>query len=323
LIYIDPKFEENIKANRREYSGYGWTAATSTQKMPLPVIYISAKTAEILLGGENAALITKKEMTRTGQWAKAASIGKNLILSAKKEVRSLEGSNIVGLLEGEDEVLKNEIIVLTAHYDHLGEHNGLVHNGADDNASGTAGVIEMAESFALAAKAGIRPKRSLLFMLVSGEEKGLLGSEFYTNFPLFPLKNTVCNINTDMIGRIDAAHTNKPNYIYVIGSDRLSSELHQINEEMNETYTKIQLDYTYNAVDEPNRYYERSDHYNFAKNGIPCIFYFNGTHADYHKPTDTADKIDEAAAAIRTQLAFYTAWEIAHRPDRIIVDKKK
>ncbi len=322
LVYIDPKFEENLKANRREYAGYGWTAESTKQTMPIPVLYISQKAADVLLGGNNASLAAKKESVRKGTWTKSASVGKNLFVKARKEVRTLEGSNVVGLLEGADELAKEEYIILTAHYDHLGEHNGLVYNGADDNASGTAGVIEMAESFVLATRAGIRPKRSILFMLVSGEEKGLLGSEFYTNFPIFPLSSTVCNINSDMIGRIDAAHTGDPDYIYVIGSDRLSTELHQINEDMNNTYTKLKLDYTYNDPNDPNRYYERSDQYNFAKNGIPCIFYFNGTHADYHKPTDTADKINAEAAAKRTQLAFYTAWEIAHKPTRILVDKK-
>ncbi|HMX41028.1 MAG TPA: M28 family peptidase, partial [Saprospiraceae bacterium] len=152
--------------------------------------------------------------------------------------------------------------------------------------------------------------------------KGLLGSSFYVQFPIFPLKNTVVDVNIDMIGRIDDRHAGNPNYIYVIGADRLSSDLHAINEQANKDYTQLELDYKYNDPADKNRYYERSDHYNFAERGIPAIFYFNGTHADYHKPTDTADKIDYNALAKRAQLAFHTAWEIANRPWRLPVDKK-
>jgi Peptidase family M28/PA domain len=320
MIYIDPKFEERVKQNRTELAGYAWRATLSKRVSAIPIIYISRKMADALLSGVD--LTEKQAAMKAGQSAKAVKVAKSAKIAWSKELRTLEGSNVLGYLEGADEMLKEELVVITAHYDHLGLHNNLIHTGADDNASGTAGVMEMAESFMAAARAGIRPKRSVLFMLVSGEEKGLLGSEFYTNFPVFPLKNTVCNINTDMIGRLDAAHAGDPNYIYVIGADRLSSELHAINEDMNERYTKIKLDYTYNAPDDPNHYYERSDHYNFAKNGIPSIFYFNGVHVDYHKATDTADKINAEAATVRTQLAFYTAWEIAHRPARLVVDKK-
>jgi Peptidase family M28/PA domain len=322
VIYIDPKFEENVNAKRAEYAGYGWTAKKQASNAKIPIIYISQKRADLLLKDVQVKISDKKASAANGKSGKAFAVSAPIKLFLKKEKRKLDGSNVMGFLEGADPAVKDEVIAITAHYDHLGLHDGKVHGGADDNASGTAGVMEMAESFMAAARAGIKPKRSIMFMLVSGEEKGLLGSEFYTEFPVFPLQKTVCNINTDMIGRVDPIHEGNPNYIYVIGADRLSSQLHAINEEMNSTYTKMELDYRFNAIDDPNHYYERSDHYNFAKNGIPSIFYFNGVHADYHKATDTADKIDEAAAAKRTQLAFYTAWELAHRPTRIVVDKK-
>jgi Zn-dependent M28 family amino/carboxypeptidase len=138
--------------------------------------------------------------------------------------------------------------------------------------------------------------------------------------PVFPLSKTVVDINIDMIGRVDNAHAGNPNYVYVIGSDRLSTELHQINENSNKFFTQLELDYKYNAPDDPNHFYERSDHYNFAERGIPAIFYFNGTHADYHKPTDTADKIDFSAMAKRAQLAFHTAWDISQRTIRLPVN---
>ena len=125
-----------------------------------------------------------------------------------------------------------------------------------------------------------------------------------------------------MVGRVDPKHEEKGNsdYIYVIGSNRLSTELHQINEDANAQYTQLELDYTYNAEDDPNRYYYRSDHYNFAKNNIPVIFYFNGTHADYHRPSDTVDKIKFDLLQKRAQLVFYTAWQLANQEQRIEVD---
>ena len=181
--------------------------------------------------------------------------------------------------------------------------------------------MEVAEAFAKAYRSGNGPRRSVLFMAVAGEEKGLLGSSYYTQNPIFPLENTVANLNIDMIGREDKDHEGDPNYVYLIGSDKLSTDLHNLSEEANKTYTNIDLDYRYNAEDEPNRFYYRSDHYNFAKNGIPVIFYFNGVHEDYHKATDTVEKIDFDKIANISKLVFYTAWEIANRPDRPIVDK--
>ena len=157
-------------------------------------------------------------------------------------------------------------------------------------------------------------------MLVTGEEKGLLGSQYYVEYPLFPLEQTVANVNVDMVGRVDEKYADNPNYIYVIGSDRLSTELHEINENANKNYTNLVLDYTYNAEDDPNRYYYRSDHYNFAERGIPAIFYFNGTHADYHRATDTVEKINFEKMAKIGQLIFHTTWELANREKRIVVD---
>lgn len=232
-------------------------------------------------------------------------------------------TNVLGYLEGTDK--KDELVVITGHYDHVGvSPNGDVFNGADDDASGTTAVLEIAEAFALAAEAGYRPRRSMLFMTVSGEEIGLLGSRYYTDNPVFPLEKTVANLNIDMIGRVGSEYEGDPdalNYIYIIGSDYLSTDLHNIGEYANTTYTKLKLDYKYNDKKDPNRFYYRSDHYNFAKHGIPIIFYFNGTHADYHKTTDTIDKIELSKAVKITRLVFHTAWELANREDRPVVDK--
>ncbi|UMB61547.1 M28 family metallopeptidase [Lutibacter sp. A80] len=227
--------------------------------------------------------------------------------------------NVLAFIKGSEK--PEEIIVISAHLDHLGVENGEIFNGADDNGSGTVTILKIAEAFQKAKEAGNGPKRSILFLHVTGEEKGLLGSKYYVKNPVFPLENTIANLNIDMIGRIDDAHEKNPNYIYLIGSDKLSTELHNISEKINTKFTNINLDYTYNDDDDPNQFYYRSDHYNFAKNNIPIIFYFNGTHQDYHEPSDTPDKIDYELLQKRAQLIFYTTWELANRAERIKVDK--
>jgi len=235
----------------------------------------------------------------------------------------MQSENILGLLEGTDK--KDEYLIITAHYDHIGtDKSGNVFNGADDDGSGTVGILEIAEAFIEAKKAGFSPRRSILFMTVSGEEIGLYGSRFYTDYqPIFPLEQTVANLNIDMIGRLDRKHYNNPNYIYLIGSDKLSDDLHNLSEMVNEEFVNLELDYTYNDENDPNRFYYRSDHYNFAKNNIPIIFYFNGVHEDYHQITDTPDKIKYSKLTKIVQLVFHTAWEITQREDRVIVDEWK
>ena len=229
--------------------------------------------------------------------------------------------NVMGYLEGTDK--KDELIVLTAHYDHIGRRGESINNGADDDGSGTSAILELAEAYVFAKKAGNGPRRSILFMTVTGEEKGLLGSQYYTENPVFPLENTVVNLNIDMVGRSDEAHVDNREFVYLVGSDRLSSELHELSEKANSTYTKLSLDYTYNDENHPDRIYYRSDHWNFAKNNVPIIFYFNGTHDDYHRETDTVDKIEFDLLQKRAQLVFHTSWVIANREDRLVVDKIK
>ena len=236
----------------------------------------------------------------------------------KKPLKDSE--NVIALIKGTEK--PEEIIVISSHLDHIGSKNGKIYNGADDDGSGTVAVLEIAEAFKKASDEGKGPKRSILLLHVTGEEKGLLGSKYYTENPIFPLSNTITNLNIDMIGRVDDIHKGKPNYIYLIGSDKLSSQLHNISESINRKYLNIDLDYRYNDENDPNRFYYRSDHYNFAKHNIPIIFYFNGIHDDYHKPTDTPDKINYKLLESRTRLIFHTAWEIANRNERIKVDKK-
>ena len=230
--------------------------------------------------------------------------------------KDVKTENVVAIIPGAE--IPKEYIVISAHLDHVGVKNGQIYNGADDDGSGNVAMLEIAEAFQMAVKENNRPKRSIIFLHVTGEEKGLLGSRYYTENPLYPLENTVANLNIDMIGRLDPKRVDKdPNYIYLIGSDKLSNELHEVSETVNRTYTNLILDYTFNADNDPNRFYYRSDHYNFAKNNIPVIFYFNGTHEDYHQPTDTADKINYDILQKRTKLIFHTAWELANMPNRI------
>ncbi len=244
----------------------------------------------------------------------------NATLVNDNKTNDINSENVVSIIKGSDK--PEEYIVISAHLDHEGVKNGQVYNGADDDGSGTVAILEIAEAFRQAQKEGNGPKRSVVFLHVTGEEKGLLGSRYYTDNPIFPLENTVADLNIDMIGRIDPKRTEGDrNYIYLIGSDKLSTELHNISEEVNKKYANVELDYTYNDENDPNRYYYRSDHYNFAKNNVPVIFYFNGTHDDYHKPTDTPDKINYDLLTNRTRLVFYTAWELANREQRIVVDK--
>jgi len=234
----------------------------------------------------------------------------------------LPSANVAAIIKGSEK--PEEYIIISSHSDHIGLSNdGQINNGADDDGSGSVAMLEIAEAFRAAAEKGHGPKRSIVFLHVTGEERGLLGSRYYTDYsPLFPLENTVADLNIDMIGRVDPKReSDNRNYLYLIGSDKLSTELHNISEEVNKTYTNIEFDYTYNDENDPNRFYYRSDHYNFAKNNIPIIFYFNGTHDDYHRPTDTPDKIEYDLLENRTRLVFHTAWELANREARIVVDK--
>ncbi len=253
---------------------------------------------------------------------KTGLLEKRISIDLKVGSEEIEAHNVVAFIKGRSK--PDEYIVISAHLDHIGVQNGKVNNGADDDGSGTIGLLEIAEAFKKAQDAGHGPDRSIVFLHVTGEEKGLFGSRYYTDMsPVFPLEQTVANLNIDMIGRTDPKRDGDRNYIYLIGSDKLSSELHEVSEQANRKYCDIQLDYQYNRKDDPNRFYYRSDHYNFAKNDIPVIFYFNGTHADYHRPSDTPDKIEYDLLENRARLVFFTAWELANREQAVRVDPDK
>ncbi|MCG2462479.1 M28 family peptidase [Flavobacteriaceae bacterium F89] len=235
----------------------------------------------------------------------------------------IQSENVAAVIKGSEK--PNEYLIISAHLDHIGINKyGEINNGADDDGSGTVAVLEIAKAFKKAVDEGHRPKRSVVFLHVTGEEKGLLGSRYYTDVdPIFPLSQTVADLNIDMIGRIDPERKGDRNYVYLIGSDKLSTELHNLSEEVNSNCCQLELDYTYNDDNDPNRFYYRSDHYNFAKHNIPIIFYFNGVHEDYHQPGDTPDKINYDLLENRARLVFYTAWEVANRQHRVAVDPDK
>jgi hypothetical protein len=284
----------------------------------LPTLLVSEEVLLRSTGWKSMKEVRKKWPKRKLKGTNLGAMELHLARSADK----VEATNVWGLLPGSDSVLANEIVALTSHYDHVGiDKEGLIYNGADDDGSGTVSLLENAEAWMSAAKAGKGPKRSVLFMAFVGEEKGLLGSEWYSDHPAFPLEQHVCDLNMDMVGRFDEDHKDDDRYVYLIGSDKLSTELHEISEAVNEKHVGIALDYTFNAPDDPNRFYYRSDHYNFAKHDIPVIFYFSGVHEDYHGPGDTPDKIRYPKMAEIGRLVFLTSWEVANRSSKLTVDK--
>ncbi|MCX8472870.1 MAG: M28 family peptidase [Sediminibacterium sp.] len=226
---------------------------------------------------------------------------------------NISSKNVMALLKGKTKPW--EFVFITSHYDHLGKQKDVIYNGADDDGSGTAALIEIARIFSNFKAKGILPDRTIVFLANSGEEKGLLGSQYYTSNPLLPLQKTSVDLNIDMIGRADPDFEgDKKNYIYIIGDDKLSSQLVQVVDSVNNNFLKMELNRKYNDVDDPSRLFYRSDHYNFAKFGVPVLFYFGGLHEDYHQPSDKIDKIDFKLLKIRTQLILLTAWQIANKP---------
>ena len=275
------------------------------------MVNVSTNVANAILGKSNASI------NELGSVAKG-NYNSDITLVATKKTENLESSNVIAYLPGTDK--KDEYLFLTGHYDHLGKRGNVIWYGADDDGSGTVGVMQMAEAFAAAAKAGKSPRRSIVFMTVSGEEKGLWGSQYYSEHPLFPLEKTTADLNTDMIGRVDTERKSGDtlSYVYVIGHDKLSSELVTINEDANKKSSNITLDYKYDDPNDKNMIYYRSDHYNFARKGVPVLFFYDGMLlADYHQPTDTIEKINFDLMQKRTVMVYYTACEIANRDEML------
>jgi hypothetical protein len=275
----------------------------------VPVIYISLKMASSILQQPLNNFSDLKNIVR-------GIYPTSLSFNEQKTKLNLNSSDVIGVLPGTDK--KNEYVFVTGHYDHLGKKGNTIWYGADDDGSGTTSVLQIATAFARAKQEGHGPRRTMVFMTVSGEEKGLWGSEYYTDHPQLPLDSTSVDLNIDMVGRIDPDYKGDSlNYVYTIGEDKLSSDLFPISDSINKRYANMELDRRFNDPKDPNRFYYRSDHYNFAKHGVPVIFYFNGVHADYHQPTDTVDKINFDLMAKRVKLVYYTAWAMANRDNMV------
>lgn len=305
IVTISELYPRKTPASRKA----GMTMQFFKRALPPQQFTISTAVAAALLGEDYATKYTGKT---------AATVTANVLTDVQKRTTILQSSNVIGVLPGTD--LKDEYVFITAHYDHEGmRSDSVIYYGADDDGSGTVSLIELAEAFAKAAKEGKGPRRSIAFMAVSGEEKGLWGSAYYGAHPIYPLEKTTVDLNIDMIGRSDTSRKGDTlNYVYVVGDDKISSELKPISEAMNKKYTKLDLDYKFNDPNDRNRIYFRSDHYNFARYGVPIIFYYDGMlGGDYHKPTDTPDKINYPLLAKRAQLVFYTAWEMANRKEML------
>lgn len=316
LLIISSDIKKVLDANRRllinrvsQLGDHTNTLADGHTNMTI----ISSTIAEAILGENRQKVIDlRDEQKKQAKVQEPVIVPCKLSMEQKVKKDLLAGQNVLGYIEGTDK--KDELVIVSAHYDHVGMKGDEVFNGADDNGSGTTTVLEIAEALALAKKMNKGPRRSVLCLWMTGEEKGLLGSEYYAENPVFPLEKTMVDVNIDMVGRWGEEYLDQTTpYVYVIGSDRLSKDLHQISETMNATYAGMTLDYKYNDEKDPNRFYYRSDHYNFAKKGIPAIFYFNGVHSDYHRPGDTVDKIDFKLMESRGRLIFNVVWDLANR----------
>jgi hypothetical protein len=319
LFIVTSDIRDMVTKNRRALMGPSSEMKnTIGKKYDTPnVIYVSPLMAADLLGQteeEVMQTLTKKENSK--------SSSTNLTIHLKKKQTLIKGNNIAAYFKGSKK--PDEVVILSAHHDHVGQKGQEIFYGADDNGTGTVALMEIAESLALAEKAGKSPERSILVLWVTAEEKGLLGSRYYVENPIFPIENTVADINIDMIGRNDKKYLElgNTNYVYVIGADRISKDLHEVNVAMNDQYSDLVLDYTYNSDSDPNRFYFRADHYSFASKGIPAVFFFTGVHDDYHKTTDTPDKIDYDKYTKITQHIFNVIWEVADRPERLRITEQ-
>ncbi|HEY8560936.1 MAG TPA: M28 family peptidase [Pyrinomonadaceae bacterium] len=324
----------------RERGGYVVDKLEDQSNKQLPTIYITSKAAETLFKGESTefAKIAEAYKSSAALPSFALNAGKTASMTVLTNAEKTSTQNVVAIWEGSDPALKNEYVAIGAHYDHEGTNpnargDDKIWNGADDDGSGTVAVLSIAETLAKLAK---RPKRSVLFVWHAGEEHGLWGSEYFNKYPTVDIKQVVAQLNIDMIGRsLDPNNIIKcgqgkpcneelsgPNGIYVIGSEMMSSTLGAVTKATNDQYLKLGYGYKYDDPNDKNRFFFRSDHFNYAQNGIPIVFWFDGVHEDYHQPSDTPDKIDYAKMEKVTRTIFLTLWEVTDLKERPKVDKQ-
>ncbi len=337
LIYVpDFQYLANWEQNRQRIVERGSTVVAKFQTQsaaPLPTIVVSPQIANALFAGEssNAGAIFNSTYGSSLLAPFALNAQKKVSMSVAGRAETIPTQNVIGVWEGSDPLLKSEYVALGAHYDHVGSGcppsgADTICNGADDDGSGTTALLGMAEALT---KAPTRPKRSVLFVWHCGEEKGLWGSRYFTEYPTVPLDRIVAQINIDMIGRSKRegdtnprnAELTGPDAVYLIGSTMMSTELGELVNGVNKAFLNITFDTRYDDPKDINRFFFRSDHYNYAKKGIPIIFFFDGVHEDYHRAGDTADKIDYQKMEKITRTVYMTLWEVANRPTRPKVDK--
>lgn len=323
VILVNPNYKNDVagvlERFQRERISLFETVDVSgeTVRIPAPLVVLSPKAAKRLFKqmGIKPKKERKKRMKAKSGTIVPAKLAGNF--QVEQVVRQFNAPNVMGYIRGEERT--DEYVLLSAHLDHLGEHDGEIYYGADDNGSGSAALLSIARELSRWSQEGIRPRRNIAIVWFSGEENGLLGSKWLANHAPMASDMITTNINVDMIGRSDSRHKPGQKYIYVIGADRISQELHDVGEQVNEFCCQLELDYTYNDPKDPNRYYFRSDHYNFAKLGIPSVFFFSGVHEDYHRPTDTMDKIDFDRMRYLTEYILYNSWELANRLNRLTI----
>jgi len=336
ILIIDTDEESFIEFAKEEQASFGQAGRMSLTylekevSLPNTINIVNPVIAAQLLG-----LAGVEDLNNLGQSLfedpsgfEASATG--FVLEHKKDApgQTVESKNIVALIEGSNPLLKDEVVVLSSHYDHLGvgrpdSTGDAIYNGADDDGSGTVGILHIAQALISAKRAGAGPERSVLVLHVTGEEKGLLGSRYYSDHPIYPIENTIANLNLDMIGRRDIEHPDDGDYIYIIGGKIISSGLDAMLQEANSESVNITLNDRYNDLNDPNQFYRRSDHWNFGRFGIPFAFFFNGVHEDYHRPSDEVDKIDFEALTKRAQLIFVTTAKVANAIQRPKVDNEQ
>ncbi len=325
ILIASPQVQENWEQAKNLLSRgrfYPEKLRKSDLNNVLPTMLVSGKTGEAIFTGE----------AKTMSFASAFDLKKSANISAADKKEVVNTQNVVAIWEGSDANLKNEMVAIGAHYDHVGTNPNAkgedkIWNGADDDGSGTVAILSIAEALAKSPK---RPKRSVLFVWHAGEEKGLWGSEYFNKFPTVDIKSVVAQLNIDMIGRSrKAGDTNPKNAnlsneteVYVIGSEMMSSELGAVTKSINDSFLNLTYNYKYDDPKDQNRFFFRSDHFNYAVNGIPIVFWFDGVHEDYHQPGDEPEKIDYAKMEKISRTIFLTMWELADLKERPKVDKQ-
>jgi hypothetical protein len=297
----------------------------------VPAITASAEMLQAIFEDEKLAAreIFRRAQANEPADAFALDASKQMTFTVEATARAVNTQNVVAIVRGSDPVLKDEYVALGAHYDHVGLGTGdgdIIFNGADDDGSGTTAILTIAETLA---KLTPRPKRSFVFVWHAGEEHGLWGSKYFTDHPTVPMDHIVAQLNIDMIGRSRPANEKAgvntdltgPDETYVIGSKMMSSTLADVSEHVNASFLKLKFNYKYDDPSDPNRFFFRSDHYNYARKGVPIIFYFSGVHADYHRVSDSVDKIDFEKMEKITRTVYATALTLADTPARPKVDR--